>query len=121
MQTQELVAEYRTTIDAISVETVKAADSRIVLDSWERKLKTYEAELLLNGEAEGKNAEERAARLLVASTLSKECESLRASIQQARRAVAEADSLLSVARETCRLLRLQLALAASASILEAVA
>jgi hypothetical protein len=121
MRPAEIAAQYRKTIGEISREIVKGAEARIMLDSWERKLKLYAAELLLNGAAEGKNAEERAARLLMASRESTECQSLRASLEQARRKVAEVDARLSVVRETCRLLRLELTLAASPSVLEAVA
>jgi hypothetical protein len=120
MPLAEIIAQYETTIEAVGAETVRAMEARIMLDSWERELKMYEAELLLNGAAEGKNADERGARLLMASTESTECQSLRASIEQARRDLAEVDGRLSIARETHRSLRLQLALAAALSVLEAV-
>jgi hypothetical protein len=121
MQTNQLIAGYRTAIEAMRVETVKAVDARITLDSWQSKLKLCEAEVLLNSAGEGKNAEERAARLLMSSTLSEECQSVRASIVQARRNVAETDGRLCSAREACRLLRLELALTVAPSLLEAVA
>jgi hypothetical protein len=97
METRELIAEYRRTIEAVRVEFVRATDAPIALDSWERKLKLCKAELL------------------------KECLSPLASVEQARRDVGEVDGRLGFARETCRLLRLKLALTVSPSVLEVVA
>jgi hypothetical protein len=120
MQPAEIVVQYQRCIDIVAEQLAASARARLELDDWERKLKCYEAELLLAG-VEGRNAEERAARLLVASTESDECRSLRAAIVETRQKLADADRQVSVAREQSRLYRLLLALSVRESTQELVA
>jgi hypothetical protein len=121
MTNDDIIREYKLEIESVRVGTEAAMTARIDLDSWERKLKLYEAELLLNGAGEGKNAEERSARLFMASRESTECQSLRFSIEKARQDIAATDADLAVARENCRLYRLLLAQSISPAVLEVTA
>jgi hypothetical protein len=122
MTNDDIIREYKLEIESVRVGTEAAMTARIDLDSWQNKLKIAEAELLLHGGVEGKNAEERSARLILLSwEESTDCQSLRQHIEQARLDIAQTDADLAVARENCRLYRLLLAQSISPAVLEVTA
>ena len=121
MTTNEIVESYQTAISNRTEAAQEQCDRRFLLDALERRLKLAEAELLLNGAGEGKNAEERSARLLLAVSESEECQALRTAIEAERQAIGAAERQMAEATETCRLLRLQLALCAPDAVRELVA
>jgi hypothetical protein len=121
MTQSDIITAYQDAISSRAQAATGQVEHRLMLDACERKLKLYEAEILLGGACDGKNAEERAAKLLQASAESEECRSLRHSIEQERRAVAKADREVVEQTELCRLLRLQLALCVPVGIRELVA
>jgi hypothetical protein len=121
MTPAEVATAYQACIDLLAAQLAASMRARLDLDDWERELRVYEAELLLNGAAEGRNAEERAARLLTASTESEECRSLRAAIVEAKQSLADAERQITVAKEQARLYRLLLALSSREALQELVA
>jgi hypothetical protein len=114
--TSQVAAEYAAAIK----DRVSAAEEllrhRIAIERYERELRVCEARLLLERAAEGKNAEERSARLLIRSAEDNTCQRLRALIEQERLSTGVADRLALQATEQCRLLRLRLALTVPAGI-----
>jgi hypothetical protein len=66
MQTREIIANYEATIASLEREMSRAASERVNLDDWERKAALFEAQLVVSGQVDGKNAEERKANLTLA-------------------------------------------------------
>jgi hypothetical protein len=119
MTNDDIINEYKLEIAAVRAGTEAAMAARIRLDDYQNKLKVAEAELLIHGGVEGKNAEERSARLLLLSwEESADCERHRIGIERARLDIAATDADLAVARENCRLYRLLLAQSISPAVLE---
>lgn len=118
---QNIIADYQSAIATLQRETKRAAEGRQWLGEWERKLKCREAQILTTEPPEGKNAEERAANHLLRCTTDDLAVAHRKAIWQARARVDDAEMQVSVARETARLLRLQLALAVVPGVQELLA
>lgn len=120
MRTSDIIADYRATIDVLSRELKRAGENREELDRWQEKAALRKAAIIAAG-IEGTNAEIRAANLTITLASDVEYGEVIGACVQVRRRIDNAETQIAVARESCRLLRLQLALSASPAVLEAVA
>jgi hypothetical protein len=109
MQTTDIIACYHTVIYTIEEQMQRAADERLNLADWEHKVELFEASTVQAG-LEGGNEAARRADLTLKLDGSAEYRGLREAVYQVRKRVANADMRLTVAKEQCRLYRLQLAL-----------
>ncbi len=102
-------------------QMTRAAEQRQTILDAEANAKNREASYISGGEVEGKNAEERAAKLKAILEGDEEYQEHKEGARQARTDLADAEMQLAIAHEVCRVCRLQLLLMVPGGALEMLA